>query len=72
MGQTASTNESVLVRPGQAGKPDRQSRFRLPAEFIRDNALSISGLLANEVGGPSVRSYQPAGYYKYLNFPKRD
>ncbi len=49
-----------------------QSRFRLPAEFIRDNALAISGLLVNEVGGPSVRPYQPAGYYKYLNFPKRD
>lgn len=60
---------------GQAGKPDLhfgQSRFRLPAEFIRDNALAISGLLVNEVGGPSVRPYQPAGYYKYLNFPKRD
>jgi hypothetical protein len=49
-----------------------QHRFRLPAEFIRDNALAISGLLVNEVGGPSVRPYQPAGYYKYLNFPKRD
>jgi cytochrome c553 len=50
----------------------RQASFRLPAEFIRDNALAISGLLVNEVGGPSVRPYQPAGYYKYLNFPKRD
>ena len=49
-----------------------QSRFRLPAEFVRDNALAISGLLVIEVGGPSVRPYQPAGYYKYLNFPKRD
>ncbi len=75
MGQIASTNESVLARPGQAGKPDLhfgQSRFRLPAEFIRDNALAISGLLVSEVAGPSVRPYQPAGYYKYLNFPKRD
>ncbi len=74
-GQTASNAQSVLARPGQAGKPDLhlgQSRFRLPAEFIRDNALAISGLLVNEVGGPSVRPYQPAGYYKYLNFPKRE
>lgn len=66
-----------ISNPGENerfGKPfyDRQSRFRLPAEFIRDNALAISGLLVNEVGGPSVRPYQPAGYYKYLNFPKRD
>lgn len=49
----------------------RQSRFRLPAEMIRDNALAASGLLVNELGGPSVRPYQPAGYYAHLNFPKR-
>lgn len=60
----------------RAFSPDRffahQSRFRLPAEFVRDNALALSGLLVSEVGGPSVRPYQPAGYYKYLNFPKRE
>ena len=49
----------------------RQSRFRLPAEMIRDNALAISGLLEPEVGGPSVKPYQPAGYFKHLNFPTR-
>ncbi|QDV20414.1 Planctomycete cytochrome C [Gimesia panareensis] len=50
---------------------DRQARFRLPAEMIRDNALAISGLLVTDVGGPSVKPYQPAGYYRHLNFPKR-
>jgi hypothetical protein len=49
----------------------RQGRFRLAAEFIRDNALSVSGLLVPRLGGPSVRPYQPAGYYDPLNFPKR-
>jgi hypothetical protein len=49
----------------------RQSRFRLPAEMIRDNALAVSGLLVEKLGGPSVRPYQPAGYYAHLNFPKR-
>ncbi|MBI3467820.1 MAG: DUF1553 domain-containing protein [Planctomycetes bacterium] len=49
-----------------------QSRFRLPAEMIRDNALAVSGLLVLDYGGPSVRPYQPAGYYQHLNFPKRD
>lgn len=49
----------------------RQSRFRIEAEFVRDMALSISGLLVEEVGGESVRPYQPVGYYAYLNFPKR-
>ena len=49
----------------------RQSRYRLPAEMIRDNALSISGLLVDELGGASVKPYQPAGYYRHLNFPQR-
>jgi len=49
----------------------RQSRFRLPAEAVRDNALFISGLLVQKVGGPSVKPYQPAGYYRHLNFPTR-
>ena len=49
----------------------RQSRFRLPAEMIRDNALAVSGLLVHELGGNSIRPYQPAGYYRHLNFPKR-
>ncbi len=49
----------------------RQSRFRLEAELVRDNALSISGLLVNKQGGPSVKPYQPAGYWAHLNFPKR-
>lgn len=47
----------------------RQSRHRLDAEFIRDNALAISGLLVEKQGGPSVKPVQPAGYWAYLNFP---
>ena len=43
----------------------RQSRFRLPAEMVRDNALAISSLLSRKIGGPSVRPYQPAGYWDH-------
>jgi hypothetical protein len=50
----------------------RQSRFRLDAEMVRDNALAVSGLLVEKVGGPSVKPYQPAGYWAMLNFPKRE
>jgi hypothetical protein len=50
----------------------RQTSFRLGAEFIRDGALTIAGLLSPKVGGPSVKPYQPAGYWQYLNFPKRE
>ena len=49
----------------------RQSRYRLPAEMVRDNALAMSDLLVTEVGGNSVKPSQPAGYYRHLNFPKR-
>jgi hypothetical protein len=49
----------------------RQSRWRLDAEFVRDNALAIAGLLAEHLGGPSVKPYQPEGYWENLNFPVR-
>ncbi|MEZ6061839.1 MAG: DUF1553 domain-containing protein [Planctomycetaceae bacterium] len=49
----------------------RQNTFRLPAEMIRDSALEISGLLVKQVGGASVRPYQPEDYYRHLNFPTR-
>ena len=39
--------------------------------MIRDLALMSSGLLVDELGGPSARPYQPAGYYAHLNFPTR-
>ena len=50
----------------------RQGRFRLPAEMVRDNALAISDLLVRELGGAAVKPYQPPGYYRHLNFPKRE
>ncbi|HEX8520624.1 MAG TPA: DUF1553 domain-containing protein [Tepidisphaeraceae bacterium] len=37
----------------------RMPRLRLPAEFIRDQALNVSGLLVEKLGGPSVKPYQP-------------
>lgn len=49
-----------------------QNPRRLDAEFVRDQALSVAGLLNLEIGGPSVRPYQPAGYYANLQFPDRD
>lgn len=45
----------------------RGPRMRLDAEEIRDGALSVSGLLANKIGGPSVYPYQPEGLWIELN-----
>ncbi len=50
----------------------RQSRYRVEAEVVRDIALSVSGLLVERFGGPSVKPYQPDGYIATLNFPKRE
>ena len=50
----------------------RQNAFRLDAELVRDNALAISGLLSDKIGGPSVKPYQPPGYWVFLNFPTRE
>ena len=49
----------------------RQSNWRLDAEMVRDNALVVSGLMVDKIGGVSVMPYQPAGYWAQLNFPKR-
>ncbi len=46
----------------------RGPRFRLDAEVIRDQALALSGLLVDEIGGKSVRPYQPAGLWKPVGF----
>ncbi|HTQ54412.1 MAG TPA: PSD1 and planctomycete cytochrome C domain-containing protein [Bryobacteraceae bacterium] len=50
----------------------RQSRYRVDAETVHDIALSVSGLLVERFGGPSVRPYEPAGYEAAMNFPKRE
>jgi len=49
-----------------------QSPRRLEAEFVRDNALFVAGLLNEDIGGPSAHPYQPAGYYANLQFPDRE
>jgi hypothetical protein len=45
----------------------RGPRFRLSAEEIRDNALAISGLLNDKIGGPSVYPYQPKGVWEEMS-----
>tara|TARA_B100000519_G_scaffold129242_2_gene111585 strand:- start:425 stop:3640 length:3216 start_codon:yes stop_codon:yes gene_type:complete len=43
-------------------------RHRLDAEVIRDQALAVSGLLVGNIGGKSVKPYQPAGLWKPVGF----
>ena len=44
----------------------RGPRGRLTAEQIRDNALALAGLLNRQVGGPSIKPYQPDGLWEEL------
>jgi hypothetical protein len=46
----------------------RGPRFRLPAEMVRDNALAVSGLLVEKLGGPGVFPYQPKGLWEEIAF----
>jgi len=48
-----------------------QAPRRLDAEFVRDNALFAAGLINLDIGGPSIKPYQPAGYYANIQFPDR-
>ena len=48
----------------------RQNRLRLEAENVRDTNLAVSGLLAEKIGGPSVRPPLPAEVAALFNSPK--
>jgi len=69
--QASTPTPELVARDPQNRLLARQSRWRLEAEFIRDTALVHGGLLVRDVGGPSVKPYQPEGYWEFLNFPKR-
>ncbi len=62
--QTSDASPELYARDPENRLLARGPRVRLPAEIIRDQALSIAGLLTPKIGGPSVRPYQPAGIYE--------
>lgn len=70
--QDSSLRPELRARDPQNRWLASQNPRRLEAELVRDNALAIAGLLSLELGGPSARPYQPAGYYANLQFPDRE
>ena len=48
----------------------RATRMRLPSWMLRDQALQISGLMIDSIGGPSVKPYQPEGVWEEATFGK--
>jgi hypothetical protein len=65
--QASSTTPALRERDPENRLLARGPRVRLPAEMIRDQALLVSGLLSNKMGGPAVKPYQPDGLWEQLS-----
>ncbi|MCC7292987.1 MAG: PSD1 domain-containing protein [Phycisphaerales bacterium] len=73
---SATYRQSSRVRP-EARQTDPDNRLlayfprrRLAAEQVRDQALYVSGLLVEKLGGPSVKPYQPEGLWQEVAMPQ--
>ena len=62
--QQSTVTESLWERDPENQLLARGPRFQLPAEMLRDNALAVSGLLVNKIGGVPVRPYEVAVSFK--------
>ena len=64
--QSSAVSEELVAKDPENRLLARGPRFRLQAEFIRDQALFVSGLYDGHLGGQSVSPYQPAGLWEEL------
>jgi hypothetical protein len=62
--QAATSTPEKLTKDATNRLLSRGPRFRMDAEMVRDHALAASGLLVRQIGGPSVRPYQPEGVWE--------
>ena len=66
---SATYRQSAVVTPEKLERDPydrlftRGPRVRLEAEYVRDTALAVAGLLNDRIGGPSVKPYQPPGIW---------
>ena len=65
--QSSSTDDKMREKDPDNVYLARSSRYRLNTEMIRDNVLFSSGLLNEEIGGPSVKPYQPEGLWEAIS-----
>jgi hypothetical protein len=78
MVMSATYRQSAKSTPEQLAKDPKNEflshgpRFRMDAEMLRDIALQSSGLLADKIGGPSVKPYQPANVWEQVSYPASD
>jgi hypothetical protein len=73
---SATYRQASQVTPDRLAKDldnrllSRGPRFRLDAEVLRDQALAVSGLLIETVGGPSVKPPQPRGLWEAVGYTR--
>ncbi len=70
--QSAVTTPAKLEADRNNLYLSRGPRFRMDAEMVRDYALAVSGLLSDQMFGPSVRPYQPEGIWDIVGLPGGD
>ena len=68
--QAATMSSESLAKDPSNKYLSRGPRFRMDAEMLRDNALKVSGLLVEKLGGPSVKPYQPPGLWEEVAMPE--
>ncbi|MDR6944330.1 DUF1553 domain-containing protein [Mucilaginibacter pocheonensis] len=65
--QDSKTNKAALEKDAENRFLSHGPAYRMTAEMIRDNALMASGLLNTQIGGKSVKPYQPEGLWEINN-----
>jgi len=68
--QSSKLSASLRERDPDNRLLARGPRHRLSSSILRDQALSVSGLLVEKIGGPPVKPYQPPGIWEELSFGK--
>ncbi len=68
--QSSAARDELMERDPENRLLGRGPRFRMPAEMLRDTALWAGNLLVPEIGGPSVRPYQPEGVWEAVAMPE--
>ncbi len=65
--QSAAISSNMQVKDPKNTLLARSPRFRLQGEFVRDQALALSGLLVHHLGGPGVKPYQPPNIWNEVS-----
>jgi hypothetical protein len=68
--QSSKVSEELLEADPENKYFARATRMRWPSWMLRDQALRISGLMVDSIGGPSVNPYQPPGVWEEATFGK--